>query len=187
MASGQEYGQRGGSNGEDEADRRGIRMHRHRRRAAKVRKGTRRSGSAEPVAYAARELRLRRRHRRHCPSGRWSQQKASLSALEPFGVRRICFRPRSPVSVLRWCLEAGAGGADDGGRGYDAWIACAAPSLHAMAGTRARTVTMATVRPPLLLNHPRLCATSLSSLDAAVVTRRRRRVTSFAFPSGARQ
>ena len=68
-----------------------------------------------------------------------------------------------------------------------AWVACAAPSLHAMAGTRARTVTMATVRPPLLLNHPRLCATSLSSLDAAVVTRRRRRVTSFAFPSGARQ
>ena len=30
-------------------------------------------------------------------------------------------------------------------------------------------------------------ATTLSSLDAAVVTRRRRRVTSFAFPSGARQ
>ncbi len=29
-----------------------------------------------------------------------------------------------------------------------------------------------------------LCATTLSSLDAAVVTRRRRRVTSFAFPSG---
>ena len=28
------------------------------------------------------------------------------------------------------------------------------------------------------------CATTLSSLDAAVVTRRRRRVTSFAFPSG---
>ena len=98
---GKEYGQRGGSNGEDEADRRGIRMHRHRRRAAKVRKGTRRSGSAEPVAYAARELCLRRRHRRHCPSGRWSQQKASLSALEPFGVRHFCFRPRSPVSGLR--------------------------------------------------------------------------------------
>ena len=29
-----------------------------------------------------------------------------------------------------------------------------------------------------------LCATTLSSLDAAVVTRRRHRVTSFAFPSG---
>ena len=29
-----------------------------------------------------------------------------------------------------------------------------------------------------------LCATTLSSLDAAVVTRRRRRMTSFAFPSG---
>jgi len=28
------------------------------------------------------------------------------------------------------------------------------------------------------------CATTLSSLDAAVVTRRRRRETSFAFPSG---
>ena len=31
------------------------------------------------------------------------------------------------------------------------------------------------------------CATTLSSLDAAVVTRRRRRVTSFAFNPGARQ
>jgi hypothetical protein len=31
-----------------------------------------------------------------------------------------------------------------------------------------------------------LCATTLSSLDAAVVTRRRRRMTSFAFPSGGR-
>ena len=61
---------------------------------------------------------------------------------------------------------------------------------HAIAGTRARAVTMATVRPPSLLNHSRRlalklpCATTLSSLDAAVVTRRRRRVTSFAFPSG---
>jgi hypothetical protein len=32
-----------------------------------------------------------------------------------------------------------------------------------------------------------LCETTLSSLDAAIVTRRRRRMTSFAFPSGARQ
>ena len=46
------------------------------------------------------------------------------------------------------------------------------------------------VRPPSLLNHSRRlalklpCATTLSSLDAAVVPRRRRRVTSFAFPSG---
>ena len=61
---------------------------------------------------------------------------------------------------------------------------------HAIAGTRARAVTMATDRPPSLLNHSRRlalklpCATTLSSLDAAVVTRRRRRVTSFAFPSG---
>ena len=48
---------------------------------------------------------------------------------------------------------------------------------------------------PSLLNHSRRlascraprklpCATTLSSLDAAVVTRRRRRVTSFALPSG---
>ena len=66
----------------------------------------------------------------------------------------------------------------------------AGPPTHAIAGTRARAVTMATVRPPSLLNHSRRlalklpCATTLSSLDAAVVTRRRRRVTSFAFPSG---
>ena len=67
----------------------------------------------------------------------------------------------------------------------------AGPPTHAIAGTRARAVTMATVRPPSLLNHSRRlascrgpCATTLSSLDAAVVTRRRRQVTSFAFPSG---
>ena len=66
----------------------------------------------------------------------------------------------------------------------------AGPPTHAIAGTRARAVTMATDRPPSLLNHSRRlalklpCATTLSSLDAAVVTRRRRRVTSFAFPSG---
>ena len=65
------------------------------------------------------------------------------------------------------------------------------PPTHAIAGTRARAVTMATVRPPSLLNHSRRlascrgpCATTLSSLDAAVVTRRRRQVTSLAFPSG---
>ena len=36
------------------------------------------------------------------------------------------------------------------------------------------------------MREPLLCATTLSSLDAAVVTRRRRRMTSFAFPSGGR-
>ena len=58
---------------------------------------------------------------------------------------------------------------------------------------RSRSHLVATVRPPSLLKPEsrsrRLalklpCATTLSSLDAAVVTRRRRRVTSFAFPSG---
>ena len=34
------------------------------------------------------------------------------------------------------------------------------------------------------MREPLQCATTLSSLDAAVVTRRRHRVTSFAFPSG---
>ena len=43
----------------------------------------------------------------------------------------------------------------------------------------------ATVTPESLQAAGKLpCATTLSSLDAAVVTRRRRRVTSFAFPSG---
>jgi hypothetical protein len=65
----------------------------------------------------------------------------------------------------------------------------AGPPTHAIAGTRARAVTMATVRPPSLPESLQaagnlLCATTLSSLDAAVVTRRRHRVTSFAFPSG---
>ena len=65
----------------------------------------------------------------------------------------------------------------------------AGPPMHAIAGTRARAVTMATVRPPSLPESLQaagnlLCATTLSSLDAAVVTRRRHRVTSFAFPSG---
>ena len=36
------------------------------------------------------------------------------------------------------------------------------------------------------MREPLLCATTLSSLDAAVVTRRRRRMTSFAFPSEGR-
>jgi hypothetical protein len=36
------------------------------------------------------------------------------------------------------------------------------------------------------MREPLQCATTLSSLDAAVVTRRRRRMTSFAFPSGGR-
>jgi len=65
----------------------------------------------------------------------------------------------------------------------------AGPPTHAIAGTRARAVTMATVRPPSLPESLQaagnlLCATTLSSLDAAVVTRRRHRVTYFAFPSG---
>ena len=64
----------------------------------------------------------------------------------------------------------------------------AGPPTHAIAGTRARAVTMATVRPPSLLNHSRRLASCRAPrqchLDAAVVTRRRRRVTSFAFPSG---
>ncbi len=65
----------------------------------------------------------------------------------------------------------------------------AGPPMHAIAGTRARAVTMATVRPPSLPESLQaagnlLCATTLSSLDAAVVTRRRHRVTYFAFPSG---
>jgi hypothetical protein len=42
----------------------------------------------------------------------------------------------------------------------------------------------ATVPEPLQAAGKLPCATTLSSLDAAVVTRRRRRVTSFAFPSG---
>ena len=43
----------------------------------------------------------------------------------------------------------------------------------------------ATVTPESLQAAGKLpCATTLSSLDTAVVTRRRRRVTSFAFPSG---
>ena len=67
----------------------------------------------------------------------------------------------------------------------------AGPPTHAIAGTRARAVTMATVRPPSLPESLQaagnlLCATTLSSLDAAVVTRRRHRVTYFAFPSGGR-
>ena len=106
--------------------------------------GVIRAVAADAVAAAARELRLRRRHRRHCPSGRWSQQKASLSALEPFGVRRFCFRPRSPVSVLRWCLEAGAGGADDGlGRLRGALAARHGRHArsHSHHGHRAATVT----------------------------------------------
>ena len=65
----------------------------------------------------------------------------------------------------------------------------AGPPTPAIAGTRARAVTMATVRPPSLPESLQaagnlLCATTLSSLDAAVVTRRRHRVTYFAFPSG---
>ena len=47
-------------------------------------------------------------------------------------------------------------------------------------GHRAATVTPESLQAAGKL----LCATTLSSLDAAVVTRRRRRVTSFAFPSG---
>jgi len=55
----------------------------------------------------------------------------------------------------------------------------AGPPTHAMAGTRARAVTMATVRPPSLLNHsrqlascraPRLCrlSTPPSSRDGGI-------------------
>jgi len=47
-------------------------------------------------------------------------------------------------------------------------------------GHRAATVTTESLQAAGKL----LCATTLSSLDAAVVTRRRHRVTSFAFPSG---
>ena len=49
-------------------------------------------------------------------------------------------------------------------------------------GHRSATVTLLNHSRRLALKLP--CATTLSSLDAAVVTRRRRRVTSFAFPSG---
>ena len=51
---------------------------------------------------------------------------------------------------------------------------------HSHHGHREATVTPQSLQAAGKL----LCATTLSSLDAAVVTRRRRRVTSFAFPSG---
>ena len=53
----------------------------------------------------------------------------------------------------------------------------AGPPTHAIAGTRARAVTMATDRPPSLLNHSR-------RLASCRAPRHWRRVTSFAFPSG---
>ena len=51
---------------------------------------------------------------------------------------------------------------------------------HSHHGHREDTVTPQSLQAAGKL----LCATTLSSLDAAVVTQRRRRVTSFAFPSG---
>jgi hypothetical protein len=54
------------------------------------------------------------------------------------------------------------------------------PRRRSHHGPRAATVTPQSPQAAGKL----LCATTLSSLDAAVVTRRRRRVTSFAFPSG---
>jgi hypothetical protein len=53
----------------------------------------------------------------------------------------------APVSGLRSPFSAGALKLAQAAL-MTAWVACAAPSLHAMAGTRARTVTMATVWPP---------------------------------------
>jgi len=87
------------------------------------------------------------------------------------------------------CDSASAGAATQKSRRRRAPRPAAGPPTHAIAGTRARAVTMATVRPPSLPESLQaagnlLCATTLSSLDAAVVTRRRHRVTYFAFPSG---
>ena len=58
-------------------------------------------------------------------------------------------------------------------------------SRHARSRSHHLGHRSATVTPESLPAAGKLpCATTLSSLDAAVVTRRRRRLTSFAFPSG---
>ena len=125
-----------------------------------------------------------------------------LSDIPKFGSKRARFAPSNDVSTkcstgreeastcqrLWWRSYAANRAADaraPAGRGTtDARHSRGHARTRSHHGPRAATVT-----PESLEAAGKLpCATTqLSSLNAAVVTRRRRRVTSFAFPSGSRQ
>jgi hypothetical protein len=106
-----------------------------------------------------------------------------FSGLSPFSILH------SPFSILRASLALSLASMMTTEEGMmPGSPACGA--LAARHGRHARSHSHhvhreATVTPQSLQAAGKLlCATTLSSLDAAVVTQRRRRVTSFAFPSG---
>ena len=114
----------------------------------------------------------------------WEQKRCSL-----------LLRTRQPKFLHRpkrlRCDSDPAGAATPKSRRRRAPRPAAGSPTHAIAGTRARAVTMATVRPPSLLNHSRGGWQAAVRHDTVVSRRRRRHATAassdfFCVPFGGR-